>query len=122
MACPTEFAEQSAVFSWALHQYDWRPEIRLLNASLSGVRLTAGQARKAKLSGMVKGFPDLFLPVQRKGFAGLFIEMKRQDGSKSDVHAEQLAWLEALRMQGYYCAVAWGAEECISIINWYTLP
>lgn len=121
MTSLSEYHEQAAVISWSIHQYGWRPELKMLNASLSGIRLTSGQSAKAKKSGMVKGYPDLFLPVAHKGFSGLFIEMKRSDGTKSDVKHEQLEWLEALRRQGFYCAVAFGAEEAIIIINWYTL-
>lgn len=118
---PTEYVEQAAVISWALHQQAWRPELKLLNCSLSGVRLTDGQRVKAKKSGMVAGYPDLFLPVRRKGFGGLFIEMKRECGTKSDVKDEQLEWLEDLRLQGFFCAVGWGAENAITTIDWYLL-
>ena len=72
-----EEQEQAALFEWARWAQGNYPELRLLNASLSGVCLLPGQARKAKVSGMVRGFPDIFLPVKRAGYGGLFIELKR---------------------------------------------
>ena len=73
-----EWREQEKVFKWASmydHEY---PELKLLNGSLNGVRLTPGQASKAKRTGLVKGFPDINLPVPRGVFHGLFIELKRK--------------------------------------------
>lgn len=56
------------------------PELWLLNGSLNGVRLSIGQAVKAKRCGEKRGFPDIFLPVARKGFHGLAIELKKKKG------------------------------------------
>ena len=75
-----EFNIQKQIFEWANMSIRKYPELKLLNASLNGVKLTSKVAgAKAKQSGMKKGFPDLFLPVARKGFHGLFIELKRDE-------------------------------------------
>ena len=72
-----EFNIQKQIFEWANMSIRKYPELKLLNASLNGVKLTSKVAgARAKQSGMKKGFPDLFLPVARKGHHGLFIELK----------------------------------------------
>ena len=73
-----EFNIQKQIFEWANMSIRKYPELKLLNASLNGVKLTSKVAgARAKQGGMKKGFPDLFLPVARKGHHGLFIELKR---------------------------------------------
>lgn len=54
---------------------------------------------KMKRMGLRKGFPDIFIPTARKGFYGLFIELKRDRQSR--VSAEQIAWITYLNKQGY---------------------
>ena len=95
-----EEEDQARLFEWAKLMSNKYPELKLLNASLSGVRLKPGQAKKAKKLGMVRGFPDIFLPVVIPGkYAGLFIELKREKGGK--LTREQKAWLNALSAHGY---------------------
>lgn len=76
MNTPTEHQEQAALFEWAELQAKAIPELWLLNGSLNGVRLTIGQAVKAKKAGMKKGFPDINLPVKRGEYGALYIELK----------------------------------------------
>lgn len=112
-----EEQEQQALFEWARWAQGNYPELRLLNASLSGVRLLPGQARKAKTLGMVRGFPDIFLPVKRAGYGGPFVELKRPLGGT--LSPEQRAWLAELDGQGYL-AVCWrGFDEARQIIKGY---
>lgn len=103
-----EHQEQVALFRMAEQAVSKYPELDLLNGSLNGVRLTIGQATKAKKAGMKKGYPDIFLPVQRKGYAGLYIELKVKGGY---VRPEQKAWLKRLKEEGYYCTVCYTALE-----------
>ena len=119
MALPkkTEFDEQVSIFQWAEIKQIEIPELRLLNSSLNGVRLSIGAAKKAKRAGMKAGFPDLFLPVARGGFHGLFIELKRVGGRKPD--PEQEKWLKWLSKEGYDCYCCKGAESAIQTIISY---
>lgn len=103
-----EHKEQAALFSMAARAAVKYPELELLNGSLNGVRLTIGQAVKAKKSGMKKGYPDIFLPVPRREWHGLYIEMKAQGGR---AQPEQKEWMRRLTEQGYYCTVCWSAVE-----------
>lgn len=116
----TEQQEQEAVIHWARLRSGGRPELRLLNSSLNGVRLaTHNQRNKASRGGMQAGYPDLFLPVARRGFHGLFIEMKKADGVPSDVSLMQRQWAADLGEAGYFVAVCYGAEDAIFLLEWY---
>lgn len=114
-----ERVEQEALFAWAAAMTPKEPRLRLLNASLNGVRLALHQAVLAKKSGMKKGYPDVYLPVAYGGYHGLFIEMKRKDGKPSDVSREQRQWLADLAAQGYHVAVCFGWEEAARMIAGY---
>lgn len=114
MKIPTEAEEQERLFRWAEIQKYNDSRIGLLKSDLSGVRLSIGQAVKAKKQGMKKGYPDIFLPVSSKGFHGLFIELKREKGGiLSD---EQKTWLKQLVNQGYLAIVCKGSDEAINAI------
>jgi len=112
----SEYHEQVAIFEWAeLQQGKW-PELALLNGSLNGVKLTIGQAVKAKKAGMKRGYPDMFLPVARREWHGLFIELKV---GKNKASPEQKTWIEALQGQGYCAVICYGANEAIEVIRSY---
>jgi hypothetical protein len=56
----------------------------LLHSSLNGIRLGQFAASRAKRNGMLRGVPDLFLPIPGSdGTFGLFIEMKSKNGTLS---------------------------------------
>jgi hypothetical protein len=114
---PDEWRQQASIFLWAdsmLYQY---PELWLLNGSLNGVRLSMGQAKKAKRCGMKAGYPDIFLPVARKGFYGLYIELKKEKGGV--VSKEQRDWLDRLSTQNYFAVVCRGENRAIKVIEDY---
>lgn len=116
---PLERVEQEALFQWARFMESKEPRLRLLNASLNGVRLATHQAVMAKKGGMRRGFPDVFLPVPAGGYHGLFIEMKRRDGTACCVSPEQRAWLADLAAQGYLAVVCFGWEQAVQTIENY---
>ena len=121
---PLEAWEQEQVFKWRLENVEKHPDLRLLNASLCGVRLSVGLRSKMKRQGMPKGFPDINLPAAvahigfpRKYYPGLYIELKRLKGGQ--VSAEQKWWHEKLRAQGYKVEVAKGHKQAIEFIKDY---
>ena len=63
-----------AVCNYIRMQY---PDV-LFNSDMSGVKLTMGQAIKAKRLRSCKGFPDLVIYEPRGEHKGLFIELKRE--------------------------------------------
>ena len=123
-----EADDQAALFRWAdmkVQIGEYR-ELALLNGSLNGVRLNIGQAVKAKKQGMKKGFPDLFLPVPRGKYHGLFIELKikpyRNHKGKMvypKVSKEQKWWLEGLEYHGYHAAICYGFDAAVEEILSY---
>ena len=78
---------------------------------------TASYGAKMKRMGLRKGFPDLFLPTAKKGFHGLFIELKRDKASRPT--KEQLEWLSYLNREGYRAIVAYGVDEAMKEIANY---
>lgn len=91
------------------------PERKTLHFDLSketghqhAVIAWAAQGAARKRMGVKKGVPDFCLPVQRGGYAGLYLEMKRPGGH---VREEQHRWLEHLDTQGYCTAVCYGWEQ-----------
>ena len=114
---PTELQEQIAVFQWAELMSGRYPMLKYMNSSLNGVRLTIGQANLAKKSGMVKGFPDIFLPYNNGTYNGLFIELKRIRGGV--VSAEQKDFIAFLNSQKYLAVVCKGSQDAINQIKDY---
>lgn len=120
-----EFHLQKSIFEWANLNLKKYPQLRLLNASMNGVKLTSKQAgMRAKQVGMKKGFPDIFLPVANSYFHGLFIELKRNEIKtfnikKGVVTKEQKQWLDDLNAQGYHAVVCYGFAEAIKVIESY---
>jgi hypothetical protein len=113
----SESQEQAAVIEWA----DNHPEIAgRLFAIPNGAHKSKAGAAKFKREGLRRGVPDLFLPLARKGFHGLFIEMKRE--KKAVISHQQRDWLDYLASQGYYTALCFGAHEAIHEINGYLAP
>jgi hypothetical protein len=117
----SEYDVQKGLFEWAERVQDRHPELKLLNGSLNGVRLSIGAAKKAKRIGMKKGFPDVQLPVPRGGYHGLFIELKpRFRGialkKKPYPTPEQKEWLEQLAARGYSAHCCRGLDEAIACI------
>ena len=126
-----EADDQAALFRWAdmKVQIGEYPELALLNGSLNGVKLTIGQAVKAKKQGMKKGFPDIFLPVPCGKYHGLFIELKikpyRNHKNKivyPKISEDQRWWIIELTKQGYYALACKGFDAAQNeILNYLKL-
>lgn len=96
------------------------PEFELLFAIPNGAKLPYTRTKTGKRfsrqamvlleEGLKPGVPDMFLPVARGEWHGLFIEMKRVNRTNKP-SPEQKKWLAALTAQGYKCIVAFGAEQ-----------
>lgn len=115
----SESQEQKAVIQWCASN----PKAGLIFAIPNGTHIKSHQGRaKAKAEGLKKGVPDLFLPVARNGFNGLFIEMKKPKDAKSAAgkpSKEQLQWLNDLTEQGYMAVICVGVDAAISTIKSY---
>jgi len=121
MPAVSEAKEQEYLFQWkiGIGMRRW-PELRWLHASANGMAASSvGTAARMKKQGMLKGIPDICLPVARGGYHGLYIEMKRKDGTLRDLSPEQRDCLAFLREQGYQALVAFGWRDAVKVIEDY---
>lgn len=70
-----------------------------------------------KKEGVKKGVPDLFLPLPKGKYHGLFIEMKKVNGGV--VSKDQKERLAELNEDGYKAVVCNGAIEAIDVLLEY---
>ncbi len=73
-----------------------------------------GHKVEAKKMGMMPGVPDLIISHPRKGYHGLFIEMKAENGS---VSALQAAYIDDLNSEGFRAVVCFGFAEAMEVFN-----
>lgn len=111
----SEAQHQIALFSWARNEVVLKkyPELELMFAINNGLILSIGQAVKAKRMGTNKGILDILLPIPRKGFICLFIEMKTEGGRLSVYQKEKI---EKLTKVGHKCVVCYSSKEAIDEI------
>lgn len=122
-----ETDEQQSLFTWAAWNFQRLPELRLMFHIPNGGHRHERVAAKMKREGVKAGVPDIFLPVARQGFHGLFLEMKTEGnrpkrGGKGGLSDLQAHWIGELRTQGYRCEVAYGRDEAVAILENYLLP
>lgn len=86
----------------------FHPDILIIAIPNGGLRDVRTAAR-LKAEGVLAGVPDLLIPHARKGFNGLFIEMKRTAGGKVSDKQERVA--HQLTENGYLVVITYGAEE-----------
>ena len=114
---------QIAVCNYLRAQY---PKV-LFNSDLSGIKLTMGQAVKAKKLRSSKGFPDLVIYEPRGNYHALFLELKREGEKilskkgdlKTDHLKEQDEVISKLCVKGYLACFAIGFDEAKRIIDMY---
>ena len=119
----SEHSQQAMVIQWAKrHEGKW-PELRWIHSSLNGIFIPGPRKMAYKImnhmkaEGQKNGVPDLFLPVARRGFHGLFIEMKRDD--KQAPRPEQIEFMQFAEEQGYRDQVCYGYQDAVNELEWY---
>ena len=122
----SEDGHQSVLFQWAALAKCKYPELAWLYAVPNGGLRSKAVAGKLKAQGVKSGVPDIQLDVARKGFHGLRIELKVPEvkavpgitkrKAPGRTSAEQDAWLEQLRSQGYRAEVAYGWSDAMEIL------
>lgn len=111
-----EDTEQVGVIEWAEWHTSQYPELKLLYHIPNGGKRNAVEAARLKAMGVKAGVPDLFLPVPRGGYAGLYIEMKY---GKNKPTSKQNEWIAALRQQGYKVTVCYSGTEATQELESY---
>lgn len=100
------------------------PELELAFAIPNGGQRNKATAGKLKAEGVKPGVPDIFLPVPRDVYNGLFIEMKPTPNKTLKVPVRkpteaQTAYIKALNKQGYMAIVCYGWEVAKKVIEKY---
>ena len=111
---PTEEQEQEALFQWLSWQKE--PEFQMAFAIPNGGYRAKKTGAALKKQGVKPGIPDMFLPISRDGFHGLWIEMKSHKGKTSDT---QEVWHDNLRKEGYKVVVCHSADSAIDTLKNY---
>lgn len=112
----SEATEQEQVIQWCSWQQAQHPEVGMIFHIPNGGSRNTMEAANLKRQGVKAGVPDLFLPVPKNGYHGLFIEMKYGKNKATELQKE---WLEQLKKQGYCAVVCYGAEEATKKIAGY---
>jgi hypothetical protein len=76
------------------------------------------EAVKFKSMGVKPGVPDLILPVARKKYHGLAIELKAGKNKPTEL---QLEWHQFMKNEGWYVAICFSWEEALCVALLYLL-
>lgn len=121
----SEHDEQVGLFNWLKEAEIAYPDLRYAFAIPNGAALAARtsggkrfslQAMKLKAEGLKPGVPDLFIPIPRPPYHGLFIEMKFGRNKASE---EQLDFLTGLKSLGYRTCICWSEVEAVNEVCSY---
>lgn len=104
------------------------PKVIFRTDFAAGIRMTIGQAVKHKKLQSSDKYPDLFLAEPRGGYAGLYLELKRDESEvftkkgewREDEHVKgQREMLRKLREKGYSANFGLGFEDAKIAIDQY---
>ena len=118
----SEIGEQTALFMWAQINQDKYKELKWLFAIPNGSYRDKITGARLKASGTKPGLPDIFFPIKRSEWSGLWIELKRvkaKNKSAGVVSSEQSKWIEFLKSQGFGAVVCYGWLEARDTIIKY---
>jgi len=113
---PTEAQIQAALFEWAAYNLIKYPELKLLHAIPNGGSRHPAEAANLRRQGVKPGVSDIFLPVARRLYHGIYIELK---AAKGRLRPMQKEWLTAVSKEGYYATMCRGTDEAIALLTWY---
>jgi len=106
--CPSEFQEQCKLVVWL------RKKRIVHHHSPNGMKSSYHEGAKFKRLGTMPGFPDIIIPYARKGYHGLYIELKRVSGGV--LSESQKWWRDFLAKEGYAWHEAKGCSQAKQII------
>lgn len=119
-ASGSEDGEQLALMCWCALNIAEYPDLKWLFHIPNGGSRDKREASKLKGMGVKRGVYDLFLPIKRGGYSGLFIELKKLKGGK--VSEEQKEWGEHLRKEDFGAIICFGWIEArdtlIAYLKW----
>lgn len=112
----SEHTEQAALLDRVRLYTPRCPALGLLYAVPNGGHRTAATAARLRAEGVLRGIPDLHLPVARRDFHGLWIEMKVKGGR---VSPHQQDYIDRLRQEGHKVAICFSQEAAWETLCWY---
>ncbi len=115
----SESTEQQLTVSWCRLQYPKYRIISIPNGQMIGGRNKFALIKKYKAEGLSPGVSDLLLCVAKKGYHGLWIEMKDKGKKASNLSPDQVYWMSDMRDAGYRAEWAAGFDEAKKIIEEY---
>ena len=92
---------------------------RLIYAIPNGGQRNVIVASKLKAEGVLSGVPDLCIPIAKKGYNGLYVELK--NGKVGKVSDNQKTIMEKLQSEGYRCEVCRSFDEFKNVVDDYML-
>jgi hypothetical protein len=111
-----ERAHQVALIKWVRAANATYPVLKLLYAVPNGGDRNLYVAKKLKAEGVMAGVADLCLPAARRGYHGLYLELKSEEGAATK---EQKAFLRGVLEEGYCAVIAHGVDEARAVLEWY---
>lgn len=115
---PHEAREQEALIEYARMALGPVGHL-LIHIPNGGSRKNEIEGARLKRQGVRPGVSDLFLPVARGGWFGLWIEMKAAPPHDAPVTPAQREWIDEMRRQGYRAEVCRGVDEGIALLKEY---
>ena len=112
----SEEYEQAQVIAWARFLSLRYPSLKLLYHVPNGGARDKREGANLKKAGVLAGIPDLVLPVARKGYHHLYIEMKVEPNKPT---ATQIAVMLGLKKERNLAIVCYGAAQAKKVISWY---
>lgn len=107
----TEAKHGNAFYAWAKLN-----NLQIVKIANEG-RRSASEMRWLKKQGFQTGFVD-YLILKKSGIHELmFLELKADKNSK--VSFDQIAWIDWLRLNGFYAVIAEGIDGAIAEVNKY---
>lgn len=114
---PTESEEQKALFVWAAYNTGRHPELKWMYHVPNEGKRSVQRGAQMRAEGLKKGVPDVCLPVPRRGYGALYIEMKRVRGGR--LTEEQKEWAQGLTGCGNLVKRCDGWEQAAETIEDY---
>lgn len=93
----------------------------LIHIPNGGSRKNAYEGWRLKEQGVRAGVSDLFLPVPRNGFHGLWLEFKAAPPNNAALSTSQKEWLDLMRGQGYQALHCLGVAAAMEALRSYLL-
>ena len=126
----TEAAHQTALFCWAAMNLRLYPELKWMHHIPNGgsrgdsVKSRMIQGAQLKQQGVKAGVADIFFPVKRGEYSGLYIEMKKpaerpKRTGRGGVSDEQQEFGDFVKSQGFGWCVCYDWQEASEVIKQY---